>query len=150
MLPNSRFISPYLNITLDESLIHCYPNRSGNIGISCNEWVVCVKLFSSHMIYRSKLCTMSAEIIKHTLETHISGKLWTMIQWVCITTSFVDWIKAETQLPFYAPLQLNSLAPRGFDYSLKLVNFKLISMMNILIIFCEIAFRWMPQHLSDH
>ena len=44
----------------------------------------------------------------------------------------------------------NSLAPGGFYYSLKLVNFKLISMINILSIFCEIAIRWMPQHLSDH
>ena len=33
---------------------------------------------------------------------------------------------------------------------LKLVNFKLISTMNILCIFCEIAIRWMPQHLTDH
>ena len=44
----------------------------------------------------------------------------------------------------------NSLAPEGFDYSLKLVNFKLISMMNILCILCEIVIRWMPQHLTDH
>ena len=46
--------------------------------------------------------------------------------------------------------QFNSLAPEGFDYSLKLVNFKLISTINILSIFCEIAIRWMPQHLIDH
>ena len=39
---------------------------------------------------------------------------------------------------------LNSLAPGGFDFSLKLVNFKLISMINISSIFCEIAIRWMP------
>ena len=45
---------------------------------------------------------------------------------------------------------INSLAPGGFSYSLKLVNFKLISMINILSIFCEIAIRWMPQHLTDH
>ena len=44
----------------------------------------------------------------------------------------------------------NSLAPGGFDHSLKLVNFKLISTINILSIFCEIAIRWMPQHLTDH
>ena len=44
----------------------------------------------------------------------------------------------------------NSLAPAGFDYSLKLVNFKLISMMNISSILYEIAIRWMPQHLTDH
>ena len=34
---------------------------------------------------------------------------------------------------------INSLAPGGFSYSLKLVNFKLISMINMLSIFCEIA-----------
>ena len=45
---------------------------------------------------------------------------------------------------------LNSLAPGGFEYSLKLVNFKLISTINILSIWCEIAIRWTPQYLSDH
>ena len=45
---------------------------------------------------------------------------------------------------------INSLAPGGFDCSLKLVNFKLISTIDILSIFCEIAVRWMPQHLTDH
>ena len=41
----------------------------------------------------------------------------------------------------------NSLAPEVFDYSLKLINFKLI----LTIIFCGIAIRWwMPQHLTDH
>ena len=44
----------------------------------------------------------------------------------------------------------NSLAAKKFDYSLKWVNFKLISTLNILSIFCEIAIRWMPQHLTDH
>ena len=44
----------------------------------------------------------------------------------------------------------NSLAPGRFDYSLKLVNFKLISMVNILNVFCEIAIRSMPQYLTDH
>ena len=47
--------------------------------------------------------------------------------------------------------QLLTHWPHGrFDYSLKLVHFKLISMINILSIFCEIAIRWMPQHLIDH
>ena len=45
---------------------------------------------------------------------------------------------------------LNSLAPEAFDYSLRFVNFKLISMMNILSIFCEIAIGWMSQNLTDH
>ena len=44
---------------------------------------------------------------------------------------------------------INSLATGGFDYSLKLVNFKLISTVNILSIFCKIAIWWMPQHLTD-
>ena len=34
---------------------------------------------------------------------------------------------------------INSLAPGGFDYSIKLVNFKLTSTINILSIFHEIA-----------
>ena len=40
---------------------------------------------------------------------------------------------------------VSSLAPGAFDYSLKLVNFKLILTINILSIFCEISIRWMPQ-----
>ena len=44
--------------------------------------------------------------------------------------------------------RVNSLAPGGFDYSLKIVNFKFISKINILSIFCEIAIRRMPQHLT--
>ena len=55
----------------------------------------------------------------------------------------------ELRFPF--PLKIiNSLAPEGFDYSLKLANFKLISMINILSIFCEIAISWMPQDLTDY
>ena len=46
-------------------------------------------------------------------------------------------------------LFINSLAPGGFDYSLKLVNFKLISTIDICI-FCEIDIRWMPQYLTNH
>ena len=46
-------------------------------------------------------------------------------------------------------IMLNSLAPGGFDYNLKLVIFKLIPTINILSIFCEIAIRWMSQHLTD-
>ena len=38
----------------------------------------------------------------------------------------------------------DSFTPGGFDYSLKLVNFKLISTINILSIFCEIDIRWIP------
>ena len=45
---------------------------------------------------------------------------------------------------------VNSLAPGEFEYSLKLVDFKLISTINILSIFCEIAITWMPQYLTDH
>ena len=47
-------------------------------------------------------------------------------------------------------LFINSLAPGEFDCSLKLVNFKLISMINIVSIFCKIAIKWMPQHLTGH
>ena len=61
--------------------------------------------------------------------------------------------KKENTLLFlhaYAQYHVNSLAPGGFDYSLKLVNFKLISMINILNFFCETAIRWMTQNLADH
>ena len=46
--------------------------------------------------------------------------------------------------------EFNSLAPGKFEYSLKLVNFKRISRIDILSIFCEIAIRWMPQRLTGH
>ena len=45
---------------------------------------------------------------------------------------------------------INSLVPGGFDYSLKLANFKLISTIYIWSILSEIAVRWMPQYLPDH
>ena len=47
-------------------------------------------------------------------------------------------------------ISLNSFSPGGFDYSLKLVNFKVISTINILSVSCEIAIRWIPQHPTDH
>ena len=42
----------------------------------------------------------------------------------------------------YAPYHVKSLAPGGFDYSLKSVNFKLISMIKIL-------FFSVKQNLTD-
>ena len=57
-------------------------------------------------------------------------------------------VKSPT--PFLDTILFYSLAPGRFDFSLKLVNFKLISTINILSIFCEIAIRWMLQHLTDH
>ena len=50
----------------------------------------------------------------------------------------------------FNPFPFNSLAPWGFDCRLRLENFKLISIINIVRIFCEIAMRWMPQHLIDY
>ena len=47
-------------------------------------------------------------------------------------------------------MDINSLAPGEIDYSLKLGNFKLISRINIVSIFCEIPIRWMPQDLTDY
>ena len=43
-----------------------------------------------------------------------------------------------------------SLTPGGFDNRLRLVNFKLVSMIISLSVFCEIIIRWMPLHLTDH
>ena len=50
----------------------------------------------------------------------------------------------------FVVLQINSLVPGRFDQSPGLVNFKLISMINISSIFYKIAIRWRPQHLTDH
>ena len=43
----------------------------------------------------------------------------------------------------------NSLAPGRFSCNLKLIIFRLISMIDILNKFCEIAFRWMPQNRTN-
>ena len=51
---------------------------------------------------------------------------------------------------FVPMVHLTPLAPGGFDNCPKLVNFKLISTINIWSISCEIAIRWLPQHLTDH
>ena len=45
---------------------------------------------------------------------------------------------------------INSLALGRFDHSVKVVNFKPISTLNILSIFCNIPIRWRPQHLTGH
>ena len=60
--------------------------------------------------------------------------------------NFHLWLQVQTSLEIH----FNSLAPRGFDYNLKSVNFKLISIINILSIFWEIDITWLPQHLTDH
>ena len=61
------------------------------------------------------------------------------------------WIAMEKTLVAQTVQEcINSLAPGGFDYSLKLVNFKPISTINVLSIFCEIVIMWMPQHLTDY
>ena len=59
------------------------------------------------------------------------------------------WASSMSPYGITRPQWVNSLAPGGFRYSLKLVYFNLISMVNILRIFYEIAIRWMPQHLTD-
>ena len=47
-------------------------------------------------------------------------------------------------LPF-----INSLAPRRWDYNIKLVIFSIISRIDIFSISCEIAHKLMPQCLTD-
>ena len=47
-------------------------------------------------------------------------------------------------------LDFKSSTPGGFDYNIKFVNFKLISIIKIWSIFCEIVIRWMTQHLTNH
>ena len=70
-------------------------------------------------------------------------------RWQAITWANVD-TNLWCHICFTRPQCVNSLAPGGFDYSLKLVNFKLILTINFLSISCEIVIRWMPQHLTDH
>ena len=67
---------------------------------------------------------------------------------LCYTTPKLigNWIHISAN----GKVPINSLAPGGFDCSLKFVNSKLISTINILGIFSEIAIRWVPQHLTDH
>ena len=81
----------------------------------------------------------------------VVARLW------CFRTWSIQWsVAADAMAPSIAwpshgiVCKINSLAPGRFDSSLRLVNFKLVSMINILSIFCEIVIRWMPQHLTDH
>ena len=50
------------------------------------------------------------------------------------------WLRVERPASLRGQL-VNSLAPGRFDYSLKLVNLKLISTINISSNFCETAIR---------
>ena len=89
---------------------------------------------------------------------------WMLTDWLCLTLPFVAMLFLVIICAFHSThlhnnefalcemyiKVINSLAPGRFDYSLKLVNFKLISMINILSIFCEIAIRSVPQYLTDH
>ena len=83
-------------------------------------------------------------------KTQILALMWTLaIQYECCSCCYDKQFVSEIPC-IIRVIRLNSLAPGGFDYSLKLTNFKLISTLNILSIFCEIAVRWMPQHPTDH
>ena len=70
-------------------------------------------------------------------------------KYICGLGCFILWRYMLVLIVVYI-VCFNLLAPEWFDYSLELVNFKLISTINILSTFCEIANRWMPQHLTDH
>ena len=67
---------------------------------------------------------------------------------ITISRDILFWDVCNIGYPFET--NLNSVLAGKFDYSLKLVNFKLISMINILSIFCEIAIKSMPRYLTDH
>ena len=66
------------------------------------------------------------------------------------TQSSNELLQLDALIGYPISRSINSLAPGKFDHSLKWVNFNLMSTLNILSIFCEIATRWMPQHLTDH
>ena len=48
------------------------------------------------------------------------------------------------------PRAMDSLASGRWGYNLKSIIFKHISRIDVLSISCEIAFRWMPQELTDN
>ena len=75
------------------------------------------------------------------------SKLVQLMPWFCQGTC---WPTSMSSYGITQPQWVNSLAPGRFDYHLKLNDFKLISMMNILSIFSEIAIGSMPLYLTDH
>ena len=94
------------------------------------------------------------DITHLSFENHLENEgsiEWTLSSCCDLNTFDKIWqaVRCSPSLSFVADF-INPLAPGGFDHSLKLGNFKLISAINILSIFCEIAISWIPQHLTDH
>ena len=88
------------------------------------------------------------ELIFPVIGLHFVGQKCNLLLWFQCTWNYIQYFSAGYQESIGG--LVNSLAPGRFDCSLKWVNLKLISTINILSIICEIAIRWMPQHLTDH
>ena len=127
-------------------------------------------LWPSGDIWRQKSWSTSVQVMACCLTTqsHYLNQCWLInngVLWHSLGEQFHmkcarypsinEHVSMETASKWRFPFvisnkHVNSLAPGGFDYSLRLVNFKLISIVNILSISCEIVIRWMPKHLTDY
>ena len=100
-----------------------------------NTWTLIILVFAVLLFFRTE------ELIVHLLVCE-SIYLWQVLP------NYITNIMLYIFMHYHK--DIDSLAPGGFDCGLKIVNFKLIPTINILSIFCKIAIRWMPLHLTDH
>ena len=82
---------------------------------------------------------------------NVKGIFAEIISWELMMS---DHTSVERQFVYFPFLVVgnwffNSLAPEGFDYDMRLVVFKLILGIDILINSCEVALRWMSQNPID-
>ena len=112
-----------------------------SLNLHCYEQVLLFRIYNNYSIYIEFIMSQMWYVIR--FRERNARKIL-----CCTSLGQSHWPHTISVIIFLATL--NSLAPGGFDYNLKLVNFKLISMTNIFSIFCEIAIRWIPQHLTDH
>ena len=129
--------------------------RRYNVTLSLIVWEHIYKMIPARWQLLPPSLALSHQYVKRTvyhfhcghpqLPTGPVGSWGVTIVWYVACGFASVWITCGIQWTSF-----NSLDPGGFHYSLKIVNFKFMLTINILSIFCEIAIRWMPQHLTDH
>ena len=90
---------------------------------------------------------------------HIHDMMWVSGNWGLLqyhSTSWYQYLQAviimvvtNSLAPGRCGWYLNSLAPRRFERNFRKVIFKLILVIDVWGISCEIVLTWMPQDLTD-
>ena len=87
------------------------------------------------IVFQNTADRRTQSAIRATKRTNLSAKL---------VTKDSSWPKEKN-----VKVSVNALAPGRCGCNLKLINFKIISRIEISGISCEITRRWMPQDLTD-